>query len=84
MGLGVSGLGPRGQGLCSPKPPWLLQVSYMEVPLVWVMAGLRVGRPVGVVPPWSVIAVAAYAVAHGHTTSTCDAGIKQQFSIYSL
>ena len=35
----------------------------MEVPLVWVMAGLRVGRPVGVVLPWGVITVAAYAVA---------------------
>ena len=42
MGLGASGLGPRGLGLCSPEPPWLLWVSYLKVPLAWVMAGLRV------------------------------------------
>ena len=60
VGLGASGLGPRGLALCSPKPPWLLRVSYLEVPLAWVKAGLRVGRPVGNVPPWGVIAVTAY------------------------
>ena len=38
----ASGLGPRGLGLCSPEPPWLLWVSYLDVPLAWVMAGLRV------------------------------------------
>ena len=28
----------------------------------------------GVLPPWGVIAVAA-PLAHGHPTSTCDAGV---------
>ena len=27
--------------------------------MAWVMAGLRVGRPVDVLPPWGVIVVAA-------------------------
>ena len=61
MELGASDLGPRGLGLYGPEPP-LLRVSYPEVPSAWrrgggggggggrLVAGLRVGRPVGVLP----------------------------------
>ena len=35
-----------------------------------------VGIPVGVLPPWDVIAVAS-PLAHEQPTSTCDAGVKR-------
>ena len=37
------------------------------------MAGLRVGRPVGVLHPWGVSGYSP--LAQGHPTSTCDAGV---------
>ena len=40
-----------------------------------LVARLWVGRPVGVLPLCDVIAVACSPLAHGHPTSTCDAGV---------
>ena len=47
------------------------------------MVRLRVGRPVGVLPSWGVIAVAAL-LAHGHPTSTCNAGVNYVSSVIKL
>ena len=45
------------------------------------MARLRVGRPVGVLPPWGVIGVAA-PLTNGHPTSTCNAGFNYVSSVH--
>ena len=46
-----------------------------------LMAGLWVGRPVGVLPPWDIIAVAA-PLAHGHPTSTCDTNVNYVYLVH--
>ena len=63
MGLGASGLSPRGLGLCS-----LIGCSGFPTRRSvrlgagggGLVAGLRVDRPVGVLPHWGVIAVASH------------------------
>ena len=47
------------------------------------MTGLWVGRPVGVLLPWAVIAVAAPWPMVTHPTSTCGAGVNSCYR-YSL
>ena len=59
--VGCLRFGPLEPGALQPQAP-LLRVSYPEVPSAWrrVARGwVQVGRPVGVLPPWGVIMVAA-------------------------
>ena len=64
MGLGASGLSPRGLGLCSligcAGFPTRRSVRLGAGGGGGLVAGLRVYRPVGVLPHWGVIAVASH------------------------
>ena len=46
------------------------------------MAGLWVGRPVGVLLPWDVIIAVAAPLAHGHPTSTCDTNVNYVYLVH--
>ena len=62
MGLGASGLSPRGLGLCSPIgcSGFPTRRSLRLGAGGGFVAGLRVGRSVGVPSLWGVIAVALH------------------------
>ena len=65
MGFGASGLSPPGLGLCSligcsGFPTWRSVRLGAGGGGGELVAGWRVGRPVGVLPHWGVIAVASH------------------------
>ena len=62
MGFSASGLSPRDLGLCSliGCPEFPTRRSVRLGAGGELVAGLRVGRPVGVLPHWGVIAVASH------------------------
>ena len=47
-----------------------------------LMAGLWVGRPVDVLPPWDVMNCCCSPLAHGHPTSTYDMNINYVYLVH--